>query len=280
MSIIKSPNAVQEGFRLKKYNINGIVLLLIGFYLILPLAVTLIYSLSTEWMEVLPRGFTAKYYAELVSDSLFWQAIIRSVIISLIPVVLTAAALLLVMYAVTVYLPAFDKYLQILCTIPYAIQGVILPVSVLSLYSGSAWPFSNRIIMLIFTYSVIILPYMYQGIKNSLITVEATKLLEAAQMLGADRFYAFFHIIVPCMLSGVVISSMLSVAIIFGDFVIVNTIGGSYYCTAQMYLLKKMFISGQLTSAVIIILFTVTLVISAVMFYFKSKTAMNSSEEN
>ena len=280
MSIIKSPNAVQEGFRLKKYNINGIVLLLIGFYLILPLAVTLIYSLSTEWMEVLPRGLTAKYYAELVSDSLFWQAIVRSVIISFIPVVLTAAALLLVMYAVTVYLPAFDKYLQILCTIPYAIQGVILPVSVLSLYSVSAWPFSNRIIMLIFTYSVIILPYMYQGIKNSLITVEATKLLEAAQMLGADRFYAFFHIIVPCMLSGVVISSMLSVAIIFGDFVIVNTIGGSYYYTAQMYLLKKMFISGQLTSAVIIILFTVTLVISAVMFYFKSKTAMNSSEEN
>ena len=73
MSIIKSPNAVQEGFRLKKYNINGIVLLLIGFYLILPLAVTLIYSLSTEWMEVLPRGFTAKYYAELVSDYLLYS---------------------------------------------------------------------------------------------------------------------------------------------------------------------------------------------------------------
>ena len=61
-------------------------------------------------------------------------------------------------------------------------------------------------------------------------------------MLGADKFYAFFRIIVPCMLSGVVIASMLSIALIFGDFVIVNTIGGSYYSTAQMYLLKKMFI--------------------------------------
>ena len=100
----------------------------------------------------------------------------------------------------------------------------------------------------------------------------AARLVEAAEMLGADKFYAFFRIIVPCMLSGVVIASMLSIALIFGDFVIVNTIGGSYYSTAQMYLLKKMFISGQLTSAVIMVLFVVTLLISAAVFFFKSKT--------
>ena len=169
-------------------------------------------------------------------------------------------------------MPALDKYLQIICTIPYAIQGVILPVSVLSLYAGAPAPFSNRIVMLVLTYCVVILPYMYQGIKNSLVSVDAARLVEAAEMLGADKFYAFFRIIVPCMLSGVVIASMLSIALIFGDFVIVNTIGGSYYSTAQMYLLKKMFISGQLTSAVIMVLFVVTLLISAAVFFFKSKT--------
>ncbi|MCD8393072.1 MAG: hypothetical protein LUB57_07630 [Cloacibacillus porcorum] len=98
-------------------------------------------------------------------------------------------------------------------------------------------------------------------------------------MLGADKIFAFFRIIVPCMLSGVVISSMLSVALIFGDFVIVNTIGGSYYSTAQMYLLKKMFISGQVTSAVIIVLFVVTLAISAAVFWLKSKTVEIGAKE-
>ena len=34
-----------------------------------------------------------------------------------------------------------------------------------------------------------------------------------------------------------------------------------------------MFISGQLTSAVIMVLFVVTLLISAAVFFFKSKTA-------
>ncbi len=265
---------------MKKNKSDYVVLILISVYLLLPLCATLVYSISTEWMDVMPKGLTGRYYAELMTDSLFWQAITRSIIISFVPVVLTAALLLLAMYVIVVYAPSLDKYLQIICTVPYAVQGVILPVSVLSLYAGAPAPLSNRIVMLTLTYCIIILPYMYSGIKNSLVTVDAAKLMEAAQMLGADKFYAFFHIIVPCMLSGVVISSMLSVSIIFGDFVIVNTIGGSYFYTAQMYLFKKMFISGQLTSAVIIVLFTVTLIISALAFFLKSKSLTASCKEN
>lgn len=258
---------------------SSIILWAIVLYLLIPLFMTLVYSLFTEWMDVLPKGFTLKYYAVIFKDAAFWQALARTVVISIVPVAVAAAMILLVMYVVVVYLPWLDKYLQIICTIPYAVQGVILPVSVLSLYAGAPAPLSNRIAMLTFTYCVVILPYMYQGIKNSLISVDAPRLLEAAQMLGADKFFAFFRIIVPCMLSGVVISSMLSVALIFGDFVIVNTIGGSYYSTAQMYLLKKMFISGQVTSAVIIVLFVVTLAISAAVFWLKSKTVKIGAKE-
>lgn len=251
----------------------------ICFYLILPLAMTFVYSVFREWMDVLPNGFTLTFYAELFADMIFWQSLARTVIISFVPVVLTAALLLLVMCVIVVYMPRIDKYVQILCTIPYAIQGIILPVSVLSLYAGAPWPFSNRILILTLTYCIVILPYMYQGIKNSLISIDARRILEAAEMLGASKFYAFFHIITPCAMSGVIISSMLSVAMIFGDFVIVNTIGGNYFYTSQMYLLKKMFISGQLTSAVIVVLFTVTLIISAAAFYLKSKTRINEVKE-
>ena len=259
---------------------SGIIIGVICFYLLLPLAMTLIYSVFREWMDVLPKGFTLTYYVQIFSDSIFWQSIIRSVIISFVTVLLTAILLLLAMYVTVVYMPWLDKYLQVLCTIPYAIQGVILPISVLALYAGAPWPFSNRVVILSLTYCIVILPYMYQGIKNSLVSVDAVRLIEAAQMLGASKFHAFFKIVVPCILSGIVISSMLSVAIIFGDFVIVNTIAGNYYYTSQMYMFKKMFISGQLTSAVIMVLFAVTLVISATAFYLKSKNKMNNIRES
>ena len=87
------------------------VIALIIAYLLLPLALTLIYSLFTEWMDILPSGFTLRYYAEIFADPIFWASLARTVVISFIPVFITAVVLLLAMYAVVLYMPALDKYL-------------------------------------------------------------------------------------------------------------------------------------------------------------------------
>lgn len=63
----------------------------------------------------------------------------------------------------------------------------------------------NRIFMLTSTYCIVVLPYVYQGIRNNLNGMNASRLIEAAQMLGAGRFYAFFHIVVPNIISGVMV---------------------------------------------------------------------------
>ncbi len=238
----------------------------ISLYLFLPLFVTLVYSLFTEWMQLLPSGFTLKFYAELFADSTFWQALLRTLAISVVPIALTMGMLLLVMYVVIVYHPEWDKYLSIICTIPYAIQGIILPVSIISLYVGAPGILSNRVLLLICTYCIIILPYMYQGLKNSLATIDTRRILEAAQLLGASNFYTFFKIIVPSISQAMLISALLSLAIIFGDFVIVNTIAGNHYTTTQVYLFRNMFSSGQFVSAIVVVLFFVTFVISLIAF--------------
>ena len=94
--------------------------------------------------------------------------------------------------------------------------------------------------MLVATYMVVILPYVYQGIRNNLNGVGAPRLIEAAQMLGASKFYAFFRVVIPNIMSGVTISAMLAMAIVFGDFVIINTLAGGQFMTAQMYLYDVM----------------------------------------
>ena len=62
------------------------------------------------------------------------------------------------------------------------------------------------------------------------------------------------------------VSAMLALAIVFGDFVIVNTLAGNYFPTGQMYLYAVMKQSGQKASAVIVLLFLVTLLISLAVF--------------
>ena len=248
-----------------------LAIVIIIAYLLLPLVMTLIYSLFQEWVDIMPTGFTLGAYTELFSDPLFWKAVGRTVVISIIPILLCTVFVLLAMYVVVVYHPEWDRLIQILCTIPYAIQGVILPICVVSLYSSAPEPFGNRMFMLVATYMVVILPYVYQGIRNNLHGVGAPRLIEAAQMLGASKFYAFFRVVIPNIMGGVTVSVMLAMAIVFGDFVIINTLAGGHFMTAQMYLYDVMKKSGQRTCAVIIILFLVTLIISACAFFLQSR---------
>ncbi|MEG2017356.1 MAG: ABC transporter permease subunit [Clostridium sp.] len=247
------------------------IIVLISLYLMLPLVLTFFYSIFTEWNDILPKGFTLKYYVQLFSDGVFLQALGRTILISILPILITGAIILLAMYVIVVHNPKLEKYIQLLCMIPYALQGIILSTSIISLYVGSGSILSNRILLLTGAYCIIILPYMYQGIRNSLTGVDAISLIEAAQVLGVSKLYAFFRIIVPNILPGITVSAMLSMAMIFGDFAIVNTLAGSHYGTAQVYLQKKLFQSGQLSSATIMVLFLCTLGISLLVFMVKKK---------
>lgn len=263
---------------MKKNKSSKVVILFISLYLILPLGLTFLYSVFTEWNKVLPKGFTLGYYKDILLDKSFLISIVHTVIVSVLPFIICTTIVLLALYVIEIYHPEWDKYVQMLCNIPYAIQGVILAISILSLYVDAPYPFSNRFLMVVFTYCIVILPYIYRGLKNSLDTINAKRLIEAAQMLGANKLYAFFVIIVPNILSGITIVAMLSISIVFGDFVIVNIIGGSYFQTTQMYLYKKLFQSGQASSAIIVIMFGITLIISGVMNELKSKNKRNREE--
>lgn len=206
------------------------------------------------------------------------MSVLRTILSSIVPILFSAISVLLAMYVILVYHPKLDAYLQVISTIPYAVQGVILAISVLSIYTDAPEPFSNRLFLLFATYSVVILPYMYQGIRNSLTAVNAVSLMEAAKMLGAGNLDAYFKVIVPNILTGVTVSAMLSSAIIFGDFVVVNIIAGNYYQTSQIYLYRALFQSGQLTSAIIVLLFVVTLILSILVYYLKNRKRILEEE--
>lgn len=258
---------------MKKSRSNAAIIAILTIYLVFPLVLTFLYSIFRQWKDVLPSGLTLGYYAELFTDSGFLLPLLNTLLISIVPVALCTVVLLLAMYVAIAHLPWLDRYLQILCTIPYAIQGIILAIGVLSLYSGLPEPFSNRIVMLSFTYCIVVLPYMYRGIKNSLEAIHVQRLLEAAQMLGASRFRAFFAVIVPNILSGITVSVMLSVSLLFGDFVIINILAGSYLQSAQIYLYRLLSESGQRCSAVVCVVFALTLLLTNGALYLVGRAS-------
>ena len=156
--------------------------------------------------------------------------------------------------------------------IPYTIQGVILSVSILAAYVRSDTFLSNRMVMLFGAYSVIIMPYIYQGIKNGLLTVNVYTLVEAAEMLGCSRIYAFFKVVVPNLISSVIVSSLLAVGIIFGDYVLVRNLTGTSFQNMQIYLYQTMKSDSMKASAVFVVIMAITFLIAAVTLYLKNRS--------
>lgn len=167
------------------------VMLLVMIYLLIPLAVSIVYSLFRKWTGVFPEGFRLDNYIALFTDGEFMASVGRSIAMCIIPIAATILIVLLALFVTTIYFPKLEKYVQIICMIPYTIQGVILSVSILSLYVGSPTFLSNRLLMLMGAYCVVILPYIYQGIRNGMRAVHMPTLIEAAEMLGASKLYAF-----------------------------------------------------------------------------------------
>lgn len=242
---------------------SNIILFILSFLLVLPLLGTLVNSFFRDFTSIIPKGFTFSFYAQLFTgDNQLLPVLLRTIIIALVPTILLLVLLLLAMYAIQVYFPKLDKYLDILSKIPYGIQGVILAVSILSLYTSNGGILSNRILLLVCAYSIVILPFMYQGIKNALLTIEVLPILEAAEILGANKVYAYFTIVVPSMMKGLFATMLLSTGILFGDFVLVNILAGSYYKTMGVYLNEIRATSGHAASAVSVIMFLLMLVLS------------------
>ena len=57
-----------------------LILMIFGFYMIFPFISTFFYSTSTEWSNtILPKDFTFQWFVQLMQDSNFISAVIRSV---------------------------------------------------------------------------------------------------------------------------------------------------------------------------------------------------------
>ena len=265
---------------MKKKNMAAVVfIVLVMIYLLIPLFVTAVYSAFEKWTSLLPEHFQMIHYVQLLTEKDFLMSLLRTLIICVIPIALTVLFVLLALFVTTIYFPQLEKYVQLLCMIPYMIQGVILSVSIISLYAGSPTFLSNRIIMLTGAYCIIILPYIYQGIRNSMRAVNMKMLLEAAEMLGCTKLYGFFRVVVPNIISVITVSSLLAVGIIFGDYVLVRNIAGTSFKNVQVYLFLEMKHSSTKASAVFVIIMITTFLITLLVLHLQKRDSAKRSRK-
>lgn len=264
---------------MKKNIFSRLFIVVVMIYLLIPLFATATYSVFSKWTGILPENFSLQNYAELLTEEHFMMSLLRTVIICIVPIAITVLLVLLSLFVTTIYFPKLEGFIQFLCMIPYIIQGVILSVSIISLYAAAPLFLGNRIFLLTGAYCIIILPHIYQGIRNAMNAINMPMLLEAAEMLGASKLNGFFKVIVPNILPGITISSLLAVGIIFGDYVLVRNITGSAFPNVQVYLFLTMKSSSTKASAVFVIIMITTFIITLLVLRLQNASNRNGKDK-
>lgn len=242
------------------------VVALVTLYLCIPLLATFLYSIATDWYRtILPEGYTLSWYAELVSDPRFLDALARTLFVCVTTIATSLVVMVLTIFVICVYFPRWERLLQGLVMLPYAVPPVVAAVGLIKLYSSGPLVLSGSVWLVIAAYFVAILPYMYQGMRNSMRTVDAIQLIDAAELLGASKLRAFWLVVFPNILPGVLISTLLSFSILFGEFVLANLLIGGHFEMIQIYLVRRMEENGHFASAIVVSYFLFVLIISAIV---------------
>lgn len=261
---------------MKKRIFANLLLLFVVLYLLLPIAATALYAFASEWNRtILPEGLTLQWMKELLQDPAFMQAFGRSVLLAGAAVILALLLIVPAIFVIVLYFPQYERLIQMAVVMVYAFPGIILAVGLIRAYASLNVP---MIVVVLGTYVVSILPFIYQGTRNSLRNMHARQLLDAAELLGASKRQAFTKIIIPAVYPGLFAGALLSFSVLFGEFVLINLVVGARFETVQIYLMSKLSTSGHLASAIVFLYLLLmgifTLVIAALTK--RSKGAVNS----
>ncbi|MFY0761727.1 ABC transporter permease subunit [Metabacillus dongyingensis] len=249
---------------------------LLIIYLLIPLVGTFLFSIAGKWDHtILPESYTMKWYIELFQDERFYDAFQRTLFLIVMSVGLSVVIMIPTIFIITVYFAKWEGLLQAAAMLPYGIPPIVGAVGLIKVYSDGPIQIAGTPWILIGAYFITILPFMYQGIRNSLRTVNAVQLVDAAELLGATKFQAFRTVVFPNIISGILVSTLLSVALLFSEFAFANLLVGGRFETIQIYLADKLNSSGHLTSAIVITYYTVILLLTGTVLKLTFRNEKN-----
>lgn len=220
-------------------------------FLWVPILVLVIYSFNDSASVSVWRGFTLRWYQNLVgggSDGLSFQSelllssVRNSLIVGGISTVLsTAIGTLFALAVARGSFPGkrtFDALFYLPVIIPDITQGVALAVFFNTLFAAVQNLFGVRLVSgfgtIIIAHVAFNIAYVAVVVRARLATMDAT-LEEAARDLGANHVQTFWRITFPTLLPGVLGGALLAFTISLDDFVVTFFTSGIGTTTLPLY---------------------------------------------
>ena len=205
--------------RLKLQAFRLAVFVAMGLFFLIPIGAMIEFSTRGNGVDA-PRNLDA--WAAIGTTPDLVDAITASLELAAITSVMMLALLLPTMVWVRLRLPHMSRIVEFICLMPLTVPAIALVVGIKPLYIWISLNITDSILALSFAYLILVLPYAYRALDAGLGAIDLKTLTEAARSLGARWETVMLRIIVPNMRSAILNASLLSVALVLGEYTFAN----------------------------------------------------------
>jgi putative spermidine/putrescine transport system permease protein len=200
--------------RLRAWFLGGWVALVLGF-LLLPVGVVALASLSqTSYLTVPPRGLTLRWFAAVLSDPEYVQAIAFSLGLAAVATLGSLGAGVAASYALIRRRVPGSPFVSALLNAPLIFPGVVVGVALLQFYALIRM--NGTLVALAIAHMVITVPYVVRAVMASLQGIDP-EIESAARVLGASGPVAFATVTLPLIRPGIAAGALFSFIVSFDN---------------------------------------------------------------
>lgn len=219
-----------------------IIGIVVGLIFLVPFAATVLYTLTPlpgneglsldRWFGIFDAANAAKYKP-------IWTGLGNSLILAGVTVVIVLVLLTPTMVLVALRFPKLRRIFEFVALLPISIPAIVLVVGLAPIYLQIGRSLGTGAWTLAFAYGILVLPFTYRSIQASIDAIDLKTLSEAARTLGAGWFTILIRVIVPNLRQGLLAASLISVAVVLGEFTIASLLNRQVLQTALVLVNKQ-----------------------------------------
>lgn len=197
-----------------KHAFNAVIVL-IATFILSPIIVVVISSFTAnEIPEFPPSTWSLRWYAYALSQSIFIDSAINSVLLAIIATAIATPLALLGALALVRYDFKGRDFIQTMLLAPLFVPAVVVSLAILITMAN--FGIREVTLRLVAAHVLITLPYLVRTIMASLTRLDPM-VEEAARTLGASPLRTFWHITLPLVRSGVLAGMLFALIVSFDN---------------------------------------------------------------
>jgi putative spermidine/putrescine transport system permease protein len=196
---------------------RGIALFAAAAYFIIPFYGAMQFSLANN-----NGKFSLQPLTQIADAPGFLSALWLSTQLAVATMVIVMVLMVPTVIYVHLRMPRFRRVMEVITILPIVIPPIVLIVGVdgvtPSWLKASQW-------LLALVYVVLAMPYVYRALDAGLGALDLKTLVEASRSLGSGWTTTIVRVLVPNLRSALMSASVLTIALVFGEFTIASLDG-------------------------------------------------------